>query len=100
MCTAIYKCVKYISKIKEAMLIFLVIDFVFPSNLEVLPCSSYYNGWTHTTCKKKQPEYQLWIWKKFLKFNLGNVDLTFFQRAIVPQKTLPTRGYSLTSLKK
>lgn len=35
------------------MLIFLVIDFVFPSNLEVLPCSSYNNGWTHTTCKKK-----------------------------------------------
>lgn len=55
----IQMCKIYISKIKEAMLIFLAIDFVFPSNLEVLPCSSYNNGWTHTTCKKKQPEYRL-----------------------------------------
>lgn len=35
------------------MLIFLVINVVFPSKFEVLPCSSCHNGRTHATYRKK-----------------------------------------------
>lgn len=52
MCIVIYKCVKYILKIKEVMLIFFVIDFVFFLNFEVFLCLLYYNGWIYIICKK------------------------------------------------
>lgn len=53
------------------MLIFLVIDFVFPSNLEVLPCSSYNNGWTHTTLKKNNLNIDYEYEKSFKNLTLA-----------------------------
>lgn len=67
MCIVIYKCVKYILKIKEVMLIFFVIDFVFFLNFEVFLCLLYNNGWMYIICKKKIIWILIMNMKKVLK---------------------------------